>query len=49
MMYKLIMKREMNKQKLKFQLANNLMRNIKEVKISLLKKICMKFVKVKNK
>ena len=46
MIYKLITERDMNQQKMKVQPVKKLMRNIKEVKFSLLKKRCMEFDKV---
>ena len=42
-------KRDMNQQKPKVQPVNKLMRNIKEIKMSFLKKICMRFLEAKKR
>ena len=48
MIQKLMTKRDMNQQKPKVQPVNKLMRNIKEIKMSFLKKICMRFLEAKK-
>ena len=48
MMQNIMTKRDINQYKLKSQPVKRLMRNIKGIKFSLLKKVCMKFVKVEK-